>query len=295
MSYLSVLSSVFGKRPLWLYYVRRDDVEWRWTNRGSDFVEPRVDFFDQVDVFAADDWFNEIWKSTALGHSRYWVTTAAKRAAVSIMLPFSNSMAQAFLGSGVGSVNKLIIFHEFENDPAGERVVKFRGRVIARKKTLRIVTLTAEDGGTELLRKGLTQVIQRPCRHALYHSLDGLGCNLDIEDFYASVALSAISGDTLTFDNPEGRPDGYYSGGVLSIAGSLFMVKRHTGTSLQLMGAVSAVRSALVASAPDPLSAKVAPGCDLSRATCSGKFNNLNNFGGFPWADDTPYDGKTLF
>ena len=27
---------------------------------------------------------------------------------------------------------------------------------------------------------------------------------------------------------------------------------------------------------------EIAPGCDLRRATCAGRFNNLLNFGGFP-------------
>jgi len=37
------------------------------------------------------------------------------------------------------------------------------------------------------------------------------------------------------------------------------------------------------------------PGCDHTKGTCNTKFNNLDNFGGFPWIPiRNPFDGNSI-
>jgi len=40
---------------------------------------------------------------------------------------------------------------------------------------------------------------------------------------------------------------------------------------------------------------KIYPGCDRVRATCESKFDNLDNFGGFPWIPTkNPFGGSSI-
>jgi hypothetical protein len=46
--------------------------------------------------------------------------------------------------------------------------------------------------------------------------------------------------------------------------------------------ALAGAEGALKDRTRDERDAEIAPGCDLRRDTCAGRFNNLLNFGGFP-------------
>lgn len=292
MSYSSVLETVFGKRPAWLYRFRRGSEERFFTSRSSDYLDPDFDFFDQQDVFFGADFFNRTYVSTALFQSRIKNTSAIGRAETTFTFPQSNIWAQEYITDNGYEDNEVFVYHVFGNDVDLEQVLRFRGRVVAVQPALTRIVLTAENRFTELRRKGLSAVIQRPCRHALYHDRGGYGCNLNIADFETEGTLTALSENVATVGAASGQADGYYSGGVFTWQGKRQFIVSHTGGSLTLLGPISGLAAALASSNQ---SVKIAPGCDLSRATCNDKFDNLVNFGGFPWADETPYDGKTLF
>lgn len=277
MTYATTLASVFGKKSVWLYEMTRGAETQRFTSAAEDYT-------DSEDI---------VWTSAPITHTRFRVTSAIGRAETEIVFPQSNAWARTYLEDSGYEDNTLTIYHEFKDKSPRERATKFRGRVIACKPMLTRLTLLAENRFTELRRKGLSAVIQRPCRHALYHSRDGLGCGLTLADWQVNGTLTALTGNTATVAAAASQSNGYYSGGVFEYDGKKQLIVYHSGSSLRLLGPVPGMVSDL--STYGTLSVKIAPGCNLTRATCLNRFNNLNNFGGFPWADETPYDGKALF
>lgn len=292
MTYANILDDVFGKRPVWLYHFIKDGEDRFYTSRGTDYSQTNVDFFAQQDFFFGVNFFARTWESIALFRGKIRNTSAIGRAETDITFPQSNTWAQSYVLDNGYEDNEVLIYHLFTNDGDLEQVLKFRGRVIAAKPMLTRITLICENRFTELRRKGLSAVIQRPCRHALYHSRNGYGCNLNIADFETDGVVTVFANDVATVSVASSQSDGYYAGGVFTWQNKRQLILKHTGSSLTLLGPIPGFADAQAAGNQ---AVKIAPGCDLSRATCNSRFNNLGNFGGFPWADETPYDGKTLF
>lgn len=295
MSYINILTSRFAKRPLWLYEFNRNGRYWLWTSRSKTYVESLPDVYSVTDVYSGTDVFNKRWESTPIGHSRFRITSSTARAETSFIFNGSNEMASLYFNGNDSVSNTVTVYHEFLNDPDNERIVKFRGRVIGTETMLTKFTLVAENNFTELRRKGLTAVIQRPCRHALYHSLGGVGCNLLLSNFQDDVKCTSVSGKIVTVVSAISRPDGYYNGGIFTFGNRQQLILKHAGGTIQLASIITGLSDAVSNAGVEGLDVKLAPGCDLTRQTCNDRFNNLANHGGFPWADDTPFDGKTLF
>lgn len=295
MSYGDRLSAVFGKRPIWLYHLTKDGFERFFTSRATDYTENLDDWFDQVDVYAGDDWSTRTWVSVPIAHTRFRVTSSIGRAETEVLFPQSNEWVQTYVApGGLGyEDNTITVYHEFVNDPDSERVAKYRGRAVATRRKLNFTYLVCENRFTELRRKGLSAVVQRPCRHALYHSKDGLGCNLNIEDFQTDGTMTALSDTSATVTEAGDQDDTYFAGGVLTFNGARQLILSHTGTTLVLLGPVPGLQDEIDANGT--ASVQIAPGCNLTRATCAEKFNNLENFGGFPWIDDNPFSGRTIY
>ncbi|MZR14220.1 hypothetical protein GQE99_14450 [Maritimibacter sp. DP07] len=288
MSYSSFLSLISGKRPLWLYKIVLGSQTAFLASRATDFDLPHSDFFDLgPDLFANEGFFQQTYTASPVRHSRIPVSARIDRNDVDLVFPLSDAFARNYLGS-IGIVeNSVTIWHGFEGD--GEFVVKFRGRVMGVKPEQTTITLACENGLTSMRRKGLSAIMQRPCRHAVYHT----GCGLNIADFEVSGTATAISGATVTVAEAASQADGYYTGGVLTFNGARQMVAKHVGSSLTLIGALPGLEGEI--SEWGSADVQIAPGCDLSLATCELRFSNTDNYGGFPWMSENPFDGRALW
>lgn len=273
MSYAAFLALVSGKQPVWLYEFRRLGETVRFARAGAD-VEA----------------LSETWSARAVTHTRFMRTQAIGRAQTELVFPQSDAWARSYLGGGAYVENSVAIYHGFLNDPDQEFVCRFRGRVMGVKAAYTRIVLLAENQLTELRREARPAVMQRLCRHALYHT----GCGVQISAFETEAALTGFSGRTATVTEAAAQADGFYAGGVLTYGGIRQSISRHTGSSLVLFGSIPNLASDL-ASSSGSLAVRIAPGCTLTRATCDGRFGNIANYGGFPWMDETPFDGKKLF
>ncbi|WP_157792066.1 phage BR0599 family protein [Pseudorhodobacter sp. MZDSW-24AT] len=101
--------------------------------------------------------------------------------------------------------------------------------------------------------------------------------------------MTAASGNALTILEAAGQPDGWFRGGVLRFGAQLGFITDHIGTTLTLSRPMPEFAAALATPEvnpetgdPIPLVADIASGCELRAATCTAKFGNLANFGGFP-------------
>ena len=118
-------------------------------------------------------------------------------------------------------------------------------------------------------------LIGRTCQWTVYST----SCGVDKTSFATTATISSITpfngGYVLTIDVD--AADGYWTNGIVQLdaGGAPLFVAAHTGFDLTIWG-----------DQPSELAVAggvtVYAGCDKNRSTCVSKFNNLDNFGGFP-------------
>ncbi len=282
MAFSDYLSQVFGKRTVWLYRIVIPGVAtYHVTSRGRDY-ESSAGKPDATFVSSTN------WASTAILNGGVTQTTQAERAEVSVSLPTTGAIAQAILAyDGQGDI-QVSIWQTFAGDPDEEYAVKFTGRVVRIQPGLLAVTVICEEGFTAMARSSVAQVMQRLCRHAHYFMTgDGGGCRLDVDDWKQAVTITAITGRVVTVPLAAMQPDGAFTAGILFWGGDEYFVQEHVGDALTL----EAVPVGLAAAVPED--ADLVPGCNLTPEACIG-FDNIENFGGFWWMTESPFDGRAL-
>lgn len=280
MTFSAIAGLLSGQRPFYLYLFRRAGVEYRYTTLPAN-LERTVSGVTGT-----------TWAASAISHGRIPYSSESYRSEFPVTLPLSDEFARLFLAPVGVEVATVTVWRGFLNDPDAELVVQYKGGVLgAKPRQDGTIVLTCMSELSGLRRKGLTAVIQRPCRHALYHG----GCGLDLADYLTTAAITAMTTDGLTLTVPvaDAQPDGYFSAGVFQYGTSREMIAQHTGETLKLAAPVPGLTAAFAASG-GALTVSIAPGCNLTRDTCLTRFDNLNNFGGFPWLTDTPFDGRSI-
>lgn len=277
MSFAAIAAALAGKRPFYLYLLKRDGVEVRYTAG----PEPLVATLPGV--------AGDTWQPRAVSHNRIPDTDQSFRSEVLITLPLTDEFAFDLLGRVEFTPVSVFIWRGFFNDPTNTVVPIFRGKVLSvQPREQGTISLSCMTDLAALQRKGLAAVLQRPCRHALY----GRGCNLNIQDWQVSGEVLDVAGSAVQVDTAAGQPDGYYRGGVFTWQGRHTMILQHSGS---LLGLASAVPDLAETWSEQSVSVLIAPGCTLSRSVCHERFNNIRNYGGFPWVSDNPFEGKQVF
>jgi len=133
----------------------------------------------------------------------------------------------------------------------------------------------------ELLNNSLPRVLFQPsCRWTLFDD----GCTLDKETYAINLTYVASGSDVLTLKSNATQSDGYFSLGTITFtsgenAGLSATVKQYAHS-----GGTFIINKPF----PYPIANGDAftayPGCDRTQTACGpAKFNNLVNFGGFPY------------
>ncbi|WP_207000752.1 DUF2163 domain-containing protein [Trinickia mobilis] len=138
----------------------------------------------------------------------------------------------------------------------------------------------------ELLNIYMPRNMYQPsCYHALYDS----GCTLSKGPFSTGASVIGPVSPTplITFytnlTNIVGAGDGYYALGVITFNSGV-----NSGIARMVTG-YTVSRGTVTVAYPFPAAPAIgdtftiSPGCDHSQSTCQNKFNNLANFGGFPY------------
>lgn len=268
MSYDTFETSIAEARPIFLYRFAEGPEVWRFAARAEDWTVPGGALADEPE--------EAVWTASALSHGNVVQSGDPRRVDLALTFPLSDPFARRWLAPRGSTVTTLTIFRGHEQVP-DELVAHWKGRIVsARVEGVRIA-MQAESIFTAMRRQGVRARYQRLCRHVLYAG----GCRLDIAEFMMSAVATAHAGLQVTVSAAADRPDGWYRGGVLRHAGLPGFIVGHAGATLTLAGRMPALEAAL----DDPDASadiEIAPGCDLRRATCADRFDNLLNFGGFP-------------
>lgn len=221
---------------------------------------------------------------------------------LSLKFPRDHEFAAQFLGYSPDQITTVTVFRGHLNDPSGQFITYWKGRVASFKATGETISVECEPIFTSLRRPGLRARWQRSCRYALYHR----GCGLDPEQFGSDGTCTSVDGVNIVVPEAAALPPGWLVSGMIKAPdGVLRYIVNHSGANLTLIRPVDSLDKAVNGGSGygngygnfygGPVPVRVYPGCDHSMSTCEAKFDNLNNYGGFPWIPSkNPMGGSSI-
>lgn len=262
---MSYITSVQAGRVRELFAFSDGDTTWRYTSADR-----------------AVSAMTHTWASAPIGRGSIDETGEIHRAGLAVTLPITDAFARGFVSDQADRQVSVTMWSEAAED---DWAVAWRGRVVGANISGEVVTLNCESVFTSMRRPGLRARFTKGCRHALY----GRGCGLDLDAFDTASTVSAIAGLVITVPGANAQADGWWVGGMFRGPDSTTrMIVAHAGNNLTISRAIAglAVSDAVL----------IYPGCDHTRGTCHTKFNNVLNYGGFPWIPQVnPFGGGSVF
>ena len=270
MSYATIDVSVQDGAPEYRLLFQQGATSFRYTSR-PEIVSDGV-----------DTWIPVAIKTTEVSQSGEMAKDP-----VTMKMPRDNPLAQTFINGAPDDITLVTIFRSHIGDDVVQTY--WKGRISGFSITGDEAELTCENIFTSLRRSGLRARYQKGCRHALYST----GCSMVLADFAIDATVTATDGLNVTFTinedsngfvtNSNGTVEvvsGYFTGGIMQAADGMRYISSHVPGTLTLMQASNSLTTAV---AGGPQSVTLYPGCSHTIADCRDKFNNLVNFGGFPW------------
>lgn len=280
MTYSSKDLSIQSGAPIHLFLFVQGVLEWRYTTAAYP-VEA----------------LGHTWLPTPLTPGTVNQSNDMTKDTLSLKFPRGHEFAKTFLSYTPDQVTSVTVYRGHE---ATEFIVYWKGRVSSAKASGTSMSLECEPIFTSLRRPGLRARYQKACRFALY----GRGCRLNSEDWAVEGRCTAASGADVVVEEAASLPAGWLIGGMLRAPdGVLRYIVEHNGANLKL---IRPVDSLLQIMAEDgygysygeyygEVQVKLYPGCDHTMTTCRAKFNNQDNYGGFPWIPSTnPFGGSSI-
>ena len=199
--------------------------------------------------------------------------------AITLTLPGDDQLVRQYINSVPGVAADVVIERIQRTDGVSYEVVRiFEGR---------IESVAFESGG----RVAKIQVVprvraqSRPIPRCIYsglcnHVLYDARCQVDDTDPAYKLANTLVTdetGNTITVTGAAAYGDGFFTGGFVEAGGGADhrLILSHTGNVLVL--------HLPFASSVDGVLVNVYAGCDHTPTTCKSKFDNIVNFGGFPF------------
>lgn len=161
-------------------------------------------------------------------------------------------------------------------------VVTWHGRLVSTESNGKHIVLNFESIFSSLRNYGLRRVIQRSCNHTLFSTECGL-----LRSTYATGGTISVMGDlgdnrVLTVGNASSEVDDYFTyGTIVDASGNGRMIDSHTGSTIIMAKRCDAFETEFDESGS--VSVTLYPGCTKSRDVCHTKYDNVINFGGFPY------------
>lgn len=226
----------------------------------------------------------ETYAAFAIGRDEIGQTKELHKGGLNVLLPRTCELSLLYLVGNPEAVVTLTVFRLHVGASDGP-IVYWKGRIVSVEWSGIEARLTCESVFTSLKRPGLRARYQRMCRHALYSAQ----CGVDKADYDVSGTVAAINSakTVLTVAAADALADGHFTGGMVQTpTGGFLFITGHAGSSLTLANPCAlAVSDAIT----------LYPGCARNRETCKDKFDNILNFGGWPWVPlRNPFDGRSL-
>lgn len=247
--------------PIELYFFTRGARAWRYTSASHDF--------SITTPLAPNQWGR--YAARAIQRGEIGQSPEPARAALKLRVEPDIDLLDEFRSIPASGEMSLTLIRLHHGDADTEAVTLWMGRVLGARFAPDHAELDCEPVTVSLARNGLRRLYSRTCSHALYDS----GCR--ITPAPASAAVVTVNRVKIGIAPPQ-IPGDYAGGWLETIDGSqrAMIVDNDTGTVTLLY--------------PLPLepgqAVRLYRGCDHTAQTCAAKFNNLDNFGGFPFIPD---------
>lgn len=239
----------------------------------------------------------ETYEPVPIGRSNIEQTQEIQKATLKLELPPDHPLVTLHLTTPPTLQTTLTVFRD---DDSTSAAVIWKGRVASVAVDKGVASIECESVFTSLSRPGLRARYQRSCRHALY----GRGCNLEAEDFAVTGTVESISGAVVNVTEAADEADGWYLGGMLQASDGTFRyITGHSGKQLTLSRELDSLTEAFDNSGYGKnygnyyggIEVSIYPGCDHTLSTCNTKFDNKDNYGGFPWIPSkNPFGGSSI-
>jgi uncharacterized phage protein (TIGR02218 family) len=254
MSYATIEPSVNQGQPVELYLFVRGSESFRFCT-----------FPDGI------TYLSNLYTHAAISRDKVKQNTDPFKNDIKFTFPRTNLFALSFLQGNLEDITTVTIYrgHIADNDFK----TYWKGRVLGCETTENAVDILCESVYTSLRRIGVRARYEYTCRHALYSSQ--CGANKASFDAFGAIDTVINNGMSITISEASSQVDGYYTAGFLEVNGIRRFITNHIGSQLDLL---TSIDSTLIGQ-----TATIYAGCDHLRTTCNSKFNNLDNFGGFPF------------
>lgn len=216
----------------------------------------------------------ERYERCPLERSALALGAEAAKSALELKLPPDHALVrhllQATLTGEATAVRLRIARREAWGDVWWLSGTRWMGRVLGVEVADDSARIRCESAQVSLKRIGLRRLYSRACSHVLYSTACGA------TPITAESTVTQVSGRSVEFDG--GVPaavSGMLAGGWLQTpAGARHMIVSESTAGVELLYPVPLAVG---------LSVTLTAGCDHGMPTCHTRFNNLSNFGGFPF------------
>lgn len=270
MTYATYENSVQLGTPVELYEFTQGVQQWRYISGATELLR-----------------LGRTYTPSSIKRDRLKQSTDVLKNGIKISLPRTDAFASQFLGFPPEEVTTVTIMRGHWGDPDLDYQVHWKGRITSAKANGSTIDLECEPIYSSLRRPGLRARFELNCRHVLY----GRGCSLNREAFRHDGTVVSFSNGGLSVEVSGVNgffADGHFTGGIaLAADGASRFITGHTAGTVTLSRPIQGLVGGQAFT--------VFPGCDHLKATCLAKFNNLDNFGGFPWIPSkNPFGGSSI-
>jgi uncharacterized phage protein (TIGR02218 family) len=281
--------SAFSGRPLQLYRFLRSsggtDFYWRYNGSDRDLT-----------------YLSNLYAAVSISDGGIKLTGEAAASEFKITLPAVSQLCDDFRGSGSAPSDTIYahVFRAHVDDISGldtdvptveSAALVWAGTVDGLTQiTDTEMQITCSTLAASFKRGGLRYTWQKNCPHVLYNPLT---CKADKTAFRVDATVDTAYGNIITSSELAAFADSWFLGGYIEyMLPSGFietrLINRHIGASIRVLAPVVGVAPG------DPL--VVYPGCKRTVRACIDKFDNYDNYGGFPHIPGrSPFDGNPVF
>lgn len=276
MTYSNIEQSAYGGNPVYLYRFTRGGLIYDFCSLAEDLVVTLP-----VGTFL----------KSSISHSKIGIGQPVRKDNVELTFPLSDPFASLLLKRSTQfSPTVITIWRGHLDDTSNEFRVIFKGKVRSaspRDNTKIILSCSGFHSAFKL--PGLGGSVHHSCRHALYFG----GCALDKVNFEDPGTVTVINENILTITEAALEVDGFYISGSLEFQGFQTYITDHFGDKITLRYVPLSLLTFFL-TGTNPV-VTLARGCDHSVTTCVVKFDNVVNFGGFPYIpEDDPWNDGSI-
>ena len=202
---------------------------------------------------------------------------------IKITFPRSDLFAKYYIWNSPDTATTVTVKRWHRGLSTSAAIVEWKGRIVSVTTGETTIALECESIYTSLKRIGLAMQFEISCIHPLYAG----GCGASKPSMRHDTTIVSAGAETVEVASLSAFSNGWFSGGLIEYAGDARFILNHSGNILRLASPMTSL------SAGDNVA--LYPGCDKTTTTCLSKFNNIDNYLGFPWMPNrNPFDGTPI-